>query len=146
MGCLFLLSIVLMLLLYMAVHGMSFPIKHSFNAFVIHGGSWDGIVLCLSWDVLLSIVLMLLLYMEVHGMSFPIKHSFNAFVIHGGSWDVFYIQITTYKSEATERKGYGSLQQQELVNPPFKCCEIVNLWKAFISEGVPKGCFVRKKA
>ena len=44
MGCLFLLSIVLMLLLYMEFmvlcHG-GFPIKHSFNAFVIHGGSWD---------------------------------------------------------------------------------------------------------
>ena len=79
MGCLFLLSIVLMLLLYMEVHGMSFPIKHSFNAFVLR---FMG---CL---FLLSIVLMLLLYMAVH-VSFPIKHSFNAFVIHGGSWDVF---------------------------------------------------------
>ena len=49
-----------MLLLYMEVH--FFPIKQSFNAFVIHGGSWDV---------------------------FSIKHSFNAFVIHGGSWDVF---------------------------------------------------------
>ena len=42
--------------------------------------------------------------------------------------------------------GYRSLQQQELVNPPLECCEIVIWWKAYISEGVPKGCHARKTA
>ena len=43
------------------------------------------------------------------------------------------------KVEGTECIGYRSLQQHELVNPPFECCEIV-WWKAFIGEEVPKGC------
>ena len=34
------------------------------------------------------------------------------------------------QGEATEHKGYRSLQQQEVVNPPFECCEIVIWWKA----------------
>ena len=43
-------------------------------------------------------------------------------------------------------RGYRSLQQQELVNPPLECCEMVIWWKTFISEGVPKCCCARKKA
>ena len=51
---------------------------------------------------------------------------------------LYFIQIISYKAEATERGGggYRSLQQQELVNPPPECCEIVIWWKTFISEGV----------
>ena len=56
-----------------------------------------------------------------------------------------------YKSPLTKPKplnvrGYRSLQQQELVNPPLECCEMVIWWKAFISEGVPKSCCASKKA
>ena len=51
------------------------------------------------------------------------------------------IQITTYKAEATEHKGYRSLQQ--LVNPPFECCEIVLWWKAFISKEFQRALLIK---
>ena len=56
-----------------------------------------------------------------------------------------YISSRT-KPKPLNVRGYRLLQQQELVNPPLKCCEIVILWKAFRSDGVPKGYHARKTA
>ena len=50
-----------------------------------------------------------------------------------------------FKSHCSVR-GYKLLLQQKLIDPPLECCEIVICWKAFIGEGVPNGCSLRKKA